>query len=54
LRVRPSVFRTNDAVLEYVIEEADRPSMTTKVGLVINQSGQREEIALDKLLPQRC
>jgi len=51
LRVKPSMFRSNEAEIAYWIDDADRPSNLAKIGLTFHFSGQKVELPIEKLLP---
>ncbi|MBT9585692.1 hypothetical protein IV102_20295 [bacterium] len=53
LRVNPSVFRSNEAEIEYWIDDSDRPSNMQKIGLSFHYSGQKLELPMEKLLPDK-
>ncbi|MBN9413801.1 MAG: hypothetical protein J0I12_00125 [Candidatus Eremiobacteraeota bacterium] len=53
LRVNPSVFRTNEAEINYWIDDSDRPSNMQKIGLSFHFSGQKVEVPMEKMLPDK-
>ena len=53
LRVNPSVFRTNEAEISYWIDDSDRPSNMQKIGLSFHFSGQKVEVPMEKMLPDK-
>ena len=53
LRVNPSVFRSNDAEISYWVDDSDRPSNMQKIGLSFHFSGQKVEVPMEKMLPDK-
>ena len=53
LRVNPSVFRSNEAAISYWIDDSDRPSNMQKIGLSFHFSGQKVEVPMEKMLPDK-
>ncbi|MFN8609309.1 MAG: hypothetical protein U0931_17355 [Vulcanimicrobiota bacterium] len=53
LRVNPSVFRSNDAEINFWVDDSDRPSNLQKIGLSFHFSGQKVEVPIEKMLPDK-
>ncbi len=52
VRLRPTVFRENDTVVEFTIDDSDKPSNLKKNALAVNlQGGAKQELNFDRLLP---